>query len=320
MKIFVTGGAGFIASNLIDRLLAEGHSVVGYDNFSTGRLEFLAAALKNPKFELVKGDLLDPETMNAAIKGCDFAMHLAANADVRFGPDHPDKDLKINTIGTFNVLEAMRLNGVPKIVFSSTGSIYGEPEVFPTPETAPFPVQTSLYGASKLAGEGLIQAYCESFGMQGYIMRFTSILGHNYQHGHVLDFIKKLKANPKEITVLGDGQQRKSYTDVSDCLDAIMTVISHPQAQAKVNIFNLGTDEFCKVEQSLGWICARLGLDPEVKYTGGTRGWTGDSPMIWLDCTKLRALGWQPRYTIKEGIERTVDYLNTEGKWLLDLA
>ena len=177
MKCVVTGGAGFIGSNLVDRLLGDGHEVVVYDNFSTGVQEFLANAKKQENFKLVHGDILDLKTLIKTVAGCDFIFHLAANADVRFGTLHPDKDLKQNTIATFNVLEAMRLNGVQKIAFSSTGSVYGEATVTPTPENAPFPVQTSLYGASKLACEGLIQAYCERFGFQSLIFRFVSILG-----------------------------------------------------------------------------------------------------------------------------------------------
>src|SRR5436305_6331592 len=211
MRCLVTGAAGFIGSNLVDRLLSLGHEVTAFDNFATGQREFLADAMKSPKFRLVEGDLLDLPAVTKAFAGSDFVFHLAANADVRFGTQHPRKDLEQNTIATFNVLEAMRANGIRRIAFSSTGSIYGEPEVFPTPEACPFPVQTSLYGASKLAGEGMISAYCEAFGMQSYIFRFVSILGERYTHGHVFDFYKKLAANPNEIEVLGNGKQRKSY-------------------------------------------------------------------------------------------------------------
>ncbi|MEI6046640.1 MAG: NAD-dependent epimerase/dehydratase family protein [Chloroflexota bacterium] len=309
MRCFVTGGAGFIGSNLVDRLLAENHRVVAYDNFSTGQLSFLEQALKNPNFRLIRSNLHDFEVLKEVMQGSDFVFHLAANADVRGGINQPRKDLEVNTIGTFNVLEAMRQNKVPCIAFSSTGSIYGEPEVFPTPENAPFPVQTSLYGASKLAGEGLIEAFCEGFGIQSYIFRFVSILGERYTHGHVFDFYKKLRANPNEIEVLGNGKQRKSYMYIQDCLDAILTAIQHPQAQAQVNIFNLGTNEYCEVNNSLDWICARLGLNPVRHYTGGERGWIGDSPFIFLDCSKIRALGWQPKLTIRESVEYTLDYL-----------
>lgn len=319
MHFFVTGGAGFIGSNLVDRLLSEGHEVVAYDNLSTGfPQQFLEKAFLNPKFRLVEGNLLDQACLNQAMQEAEFVFHLAANADVRKGTEHPSKDLHNNTIATFNVLEAMRVTGVRRIAFSSTGSIYGEPEVFPTPETAPFPVQTSLYGASKLAGEGLIQAYCEGFGMQGYIFRFVSILGERYTHGHIFDFYKKLLANPTSIEILGNGQQRKSYLYVQDCIDAILTVIQHPSTQtARVNIFNLGTNEYCRVNDSLGWICAKLGLDPVREYSGGERGWIGDSPFIFLDCTKVNSLGWKPKLTIRQGVEKTLTYL-IEHKWLLE--
>ena len=211
----------------------------------------------------------------------------------------------------------LRANGCKRIAFSSTGSIYGEPEIFPTPEDCPFPIQTSLYGASKLAGEGLISAYCEAFGMQSYIFRFVSILGERYTHGHVFDFYKKLAANPNEIEVLGNGKQRKSYLYVQDCIDAILTAIDHPQAQAKINIFNLGSDEYCTVDESLGWICQRLGLNPIRHYTGGERGWVGDSPFIFLDCNRIRSLGWRPRLTIRQSVECTLDYL-MKNKRLFD--
>src|ERR1700686_577408 len=199
MKAMVTGAAGFIGSNLVDRLLAAGHEVTGFDNFSTGLHRFLEGARQSPCFRLVQGDLLDPDALIRAMAGCDFVFHLAAHADVRFGPDHPRKDLEQNTIGTSNVLEAMRATGARRIAFSSTGSVYGEPEVFPTPEDAPFPVQTSLYASSKVAGEGLISAYCTGFGFQGFIFRFVSILGEHYTHGHVVDFYNKLRSNPYQI-------------------------------------------------------------------------------------------------------------------------
>ena len=207
-KIFVTGAAGFIGSSLADRLLADGAAVVGWDNFSTGQRPFVAAALQHPHYRLIEGDNLDLPALTKAMAGCDFVFHLAANADVRFGTDHPGKDLQQNTVATYHVLEAMRANGIKRIGFSSTGSVYGESQVIPTPEDAPFPVQTSLYGASKVAGEGLIQAYCEGFGCEGYIFRFVSILGERYTHGHVFDFYRQLREHPDHLRVLGDGTQR----------------------------------------------------------------------------------------------------------------
>lgn len=315
MKAFVTGAAGFIGSNLADRLLAEGHEVVGLDNFSTGCAEFLERARPCPQFRLVEGDLLDFECLTRALAGCDFVFHLAANADVRFGPDHPRKDLEQNTVATSNVLEAMRASGIRKIVFASTGSVYGESEVIPTPETAPFPVQTSLYGASKLAAEGLISAYSAAFGFQAWIFRFVSILGERYTHGHVFDFYKQLLAHPNRLKVMGNGHQRKSYLYVQDCVSALLTAIA--KAGAPVNIFNLGADEHCEVNDSIRWISERLGLKPELEYSGGERGWVGDSPFIFLDCSRIRALGWQPQLTIREGIIRTLDFLE-QNRWVLE--
>jgi len=315
LRYLVTGAAGFIGSNLVDRLLEAGHDVVGFDNFSTGQRRFLAEASGQPRFALVEGDTLDQEALTAAMAGCDLVFHLAANADVRFGTEHPRKDLEQNTIATYTVLEAMRAAGVSRIAFSSTGSIYGEPGVFPTPEAAPFPVQTSLYGASKLAGEGLIQAYCEGFGFQGFIFRFVSILGERYSHGHVFDFYKALRANPSELRVLGDGRQRKSYLYVQDCIDAMLMVIE--KSADRVSVLNLGADHYCEVNDSIGWITSHLGLTPARHYTGGSRGWVGDSPFIFLDTTKVRAMGWAPRLTIQQGIIRTLDYLRA-NPWLLE--
>ena len=314
-RIFVTGAAGFIGSNLVDRLLAAGHAVTGFDNFSTGQRAFLDSALRHRTFRLVEADLLDVAALKAAIAGHDLVFHLAANADVRFGTQHPRKDLEQNTIATFHVLEAMRFGGVKRIAFSSTGSIYGEPTVFPTPETCPFPIQTSLYGASKLAGEGLVAAYCNGFGFQGYVFRFVSILGERYTHGHVFDFYQKLLSNPDEIEVLGNGRQRKSYLHVQDCIDAMLRVVE--RASEPFNIYNLGTDEHCTVDDSLSWICSRLGLSPRRRYTGGERGWIGDSPFIFLDAGKVRELGWRPKLTIREAIIRTLDYLQ-EHRWILE--
>src|SRR5688572_28948568 len=290
MPTVVTGCAGFIGSTLVDRLLANGHEVVGIDNFSTGQRNFVAAALNSPRFRLIE-------------------------ADVRFGADNPHKDLEQNTIATHSVLEAMRANGVKRIAFSSTGSIYGEASVIPTPEDAPFPVQTSLYGASKLAAEGMIAAYCESFNFQSWIFRFVSILGERYTHGHVFDFYKQLRDDPSNLRVLGNGKQRKSYLYVQDCVDAMLFAMN--SASARVNVFNLGVDSFIEVDESIRWISEAMGANPKIHYSGGDRGWIGDNPFIFLDTTKIRALGWKPKLTIKEGVVRTVDFLRA-NEWVLE--
>ncbi len=315
MKFIITGCAGFIGSSLVDRLLSMGHQVVGVDNFSSGQRRFLESALANKNFKLVEADLLDPEHLNSAFVGGDVVFHFAANADVRFGTDHPRRDLEQNTIATYNVLEAMRANGVKKILFSSTGLVYGEAKVIPTPEDGPFPIQTSLYGASKLAGEGLIAAYCEGFGFQSWIFRFVSILGERYTHGHVFDFYRKLKDDPTVLPVLGNGQQKKSYLYIQDCLDAMLLALE--KAKDKVNVLNLGVDGYCQVNDSIGWICESLKVKPAMQYSGGDRGWIGDNPFIFLETKRIQALGWKPKHTIREGVLKTVDFLQ-KNEWLFD--
>lgn len=313
-KVLVTGGAGFIGSNLVDALL-DRFDVVVYDNLSTGFESFLSKAKVRSGFRFVRGDILDLPTLTEAMRGCSLVFHLAANADVRFGTAHPGKDLEQNTIGTFNVLEAMRATEARRIAFSSTGSVYGIAKVIPTPEDAPFPIQTSLYGASKLAGEGLIHAYCEGFGFRGWIFRNVSILGERYTHGHVFDFYKKLLADPKQLTVLGDGSQKKSYLYVQDCISAMLCAIDN--AHDKVNVFNLGTEEYSAVTDSIRWMIEYMGVNPKVTYTGGDTGWVGDNPFIFLDTKKIRALGWKPRLTIKEAVIKTVSYLQVNQELLV---
>jgi len=315
VKIFISGGAGFIGSNLSDRLLKEGHEVTAFDNFSTGSVRFLEQARDFEKFSLVEGDLLDEDSLSRAVKDHEMVFHLAANADVRFGINHPKRDLEQNTIATFNILECMRQNGIKKIAFASTGSVYGESEVIPTPENAPFPIQTSLYASSKLAGEALISSYCEAFDFKSWIFRFVSILGERYTHGHVFDFYKKLEKDPDKLKVLGNGKQRKSYLYIQDCLDAINCALE--KANDKINIFNLGVDSYCEVNDSIEWICKELRVSPKIEYSGGERGWIGDNPFIFLDTKKINSLGWKPKFTIQEGILKTLRFLKL-NEWVLD--
>jgi UDP-glucose 4-epimerase len=322
--VFVTGAAGFIGSNLVDRLLADGVSVTGWDNLSTGLLRFLEGAQKHPKFRLVQGDNLDRAALTAAMKGCDFVFHLAANADVRDGWKHPEKDLQQNTIATFNVLEAMRANGIKGIGFSSTGSVYGEALVTPdrpTPENDAFPIQTSLYGASKTAGEGLIAAYAEGGQIdEAYIFRFVSILGERYTHGHVFDFYRQLVEHPDWLRVLGNGTQRKSYLYIQDCIDAILHVTTRGLARSArhhTEIYNLGTPEYVQVNDSIRFICGALGLKPRLDYTGGDRGWIGDNPFIFLDTKKIQSTGWKPKLAIEQGIVKTLRWLES-NRWVYD--
>jgi len=323
-NVFVTGAAGFIGSNLVERLLAAGVSVVGWDNLSTGQERFLAGALAHSDFRFVRGNNLDRSALATAMAGCDFVFHFAANADIKDGWSHPGKDLEQNTIATFNVLEAMRANGVRRIAFSSTGSVYGEALVTPdrpTPETDAFPIQTSLYAASKISGEGLISSYAEGGQLdEAYIFRFVSILGERYTHGHVFDFYKQLIEHPNRLRVLGNGKQRKSYLYVQDCVDAILHVTSRHTAQDSkhhTQVYNLGTPEYVEVNQSIGYICTELGLHPKIECTGGDRGWIGDNPFIFLDTAKIRATGWQPKLTIEQGIIRTLRWLEA-NRWVYE--
>jgi UDP-glucose 4-epimerase len=313
-KVFVTGACGFIGSNLVDRLLKDGYKVVGWDNRSTGRIEFLNDALNNPNFTLIEGDNLNVSALSESMIGCDVVFHLAANADVRFGLNHPSKDLNQNTIATFNVLQAMKERGIKKIIFSSTGSVYGESKKIPTPENDEFPIQTSLYGASKVACEALIQAYSEGYGFESYIFRFVSILGERYTHGHIFDFYKQLIEHPEYLNVLGDGTQRKSYLYVQDCVDAMLHVLSL-KPETKVNIYNLGTNEYVQVNDSVRFILEHLNLKPEIRYSGGNKGWIGDNPFIFLDTAKIRNTGWNAKLTIKQGVISTLTWLQ-KNQWV----
>ena len=296
----ITGGAGFIGSNLADRLSALGVEVVIVDDFRSGRREFLADALARTGVRLVEGDVLDLAVLEDALEGCDWVFHLQANADVRHGLEHPRRDLAQNTIATSRVLEAMRSRDVKRIAFASTGSVYGEPDVFPTPEDAPFPIQTSLYAASKLAGEGLVAAYACGYGFTGLIFRLVSILGERYTHGHVFDFYRALKRDPTLLRVLGDGRQEKSYLHVQDCLSAILIAVKRHREQPGAHVYNLGAGETVVVDDSIRIVTEHLSLTPRLEYTGGRRGWTGDSPLIKLDTTRIRQLGWTPRLTIEQ--------------------
>ena len=310
-RVCVTGGAGFIGSTLADRLRADGAEVVIVDDFRTGRREFVADLLEDPAVTLYEGDVLDESLLRRAFEGCDWVFHLQANADVRHGLERTRQDLEQNTIATATVLEAMRAQGVSKIGFSSTGSVYGEPDVFPTPENAPFPLQTSLYGASKLAGEGMIAAYAHGFGFTGLIFRFVSILGERYTHGHVFDFYCALKRDPGRLRVLGNGRQEKSYLYVQDCVSAILTAArKHESRPGEAAVYNLGRDETVVVDDSVALITEHMGLSPEIEHSGGTRGWAGDSPLIHLDCSRIEALGWNPTLTIRESIVRTLEWFD----------
>lgn len=312
-KILVTGCAGFIGSHLCEKLISLGYHVVGIDNFSTGKKKFIESLIGNKSFEFKKLDLLNDKKLHRYFKNVKLVFHLAANADVRNGFLHPKKDLEQNTLVTYNVLEAMRKQSIKKIIFASTGSIYGEPKKFPTKENYDFPIQTSLYGSSKLACEGLIQAYSSGFGFKSIIFRFVSIMGERYTHGHLFDFYKQLIKNKSKLRVLGNGHQKKSYLNVSDCIDAM--IMTMHRNMKNVQIYNLGTDRFITVKHSIKIMLRVLNLKPKIYYKGGKRGWIGDSPKIYLDTSKIRKIGWNTKKTIEESIKETIEYFNN-NRWL----
>jgi UDP-glucose 4-epimerase len=300
--VVVTGGAGFIGSHLVDALVARGARVRVIDDFSSGFREFL-----NPAADLCEASLLTPALFGRVFAGVTQVFHLAANADVRHGLQHPRRDVEQNLLATHNVLEAMREHGVSRIAFSSTGAVYGDATLLPTPEDAPFPTQTSLYGASKVAAEGLLSAYAHGYGFRADIFRFVSMLGPRYTHGHVFDFWRKLAADPTRLEVLGDGKQRKSYLHVADCVRAVLLGVE--REAGPVNVLNIGHSDWLTVVDSVSIICRALGLAPALSFSGGDRGWVGDSPKILLDTTRLRALGWAPSVALPDAIVETLQFL-----------
>jgi UDP-glucose 4-epimerase len=311
MRCFVTGGAGFIGSHLVDRLIEQGHSVTVFDNLSSGRQEFVKHHKKNKNFTLAQSDLLDLPSVLGAIPDHDIVFHLAANPDARLGLEQTDLDLKQETISTYNVLEAMRQQGVRKIVFSSSGTIYGETPVIPLPEDYGPVLPISLYGAGKVASEGLISAFCHTFGMQGWIFRFANIVGDRGTHGVIFDFINKLKRNPHELEVLGDGTQEKPYLHVEECIDGILFGLDH--SNERVNVFNLGCDSSTDVTTIAKMVITAMNLqDVRIRYTGGDRGWPGDVPQVRFNCDKINALGWRARHTSDEAVRMTVEALVRE--------
>lgn len=317
MKYIVTGAAGFIGSSVVDRLLELGHEVIGIDNFSTGKMSFLSSALKRNKFLLIDADLLYDLECYDSFNGADSVYHLAANADIRHGLASPEKDLQQNTFVTFNVLEAVRRYNVKKIVFSSTAAALGEPKSFPTPEDCSIPAQTSLYGASKMACEGLISAYSQGFGIQSYVFRFVSLLGPRYAHGHVFDFVEKLLGNPNVLEILGNGTQRKSYLHIDDCVNALMHICENIDPVNKYEVYHLGANDFCEVKQSAGWISDELGLEPQYIFGDGDRGWIGDNPFVFLDIQKALNTGWSPKHSIESSIRETANWLKN-NQWIFD--
>jgi UDP-glucose 4-epimerase len=313
LRYIVTGGAGFIGSNMVDRLLAKpDNQVTVIDNLSSGRREFLAEHENNDRFRFIEGDLLDLDLVKSSIPGHDLVFHIAANPDIRLGTTQTDTGLKNGVLATYNVLEAMREAGLKKIAFSSSSVIYGEAVTMPTPEHYGPLIPISLYGGGKLGAEALITAFVHSFDMQAWIFRFANIIGHRGTHGVIIDFVNKLRNNPKELEILGDGRQEKSYLLVDDCVDAMIFAVEH--ANEQVNIFNLGSTDQIVVRRIGELIVEEMGLsDVEFKFTGGTRGWAGDVRKMLLDTQKIRAMGWESKENSEGAVRQAIkDFLSME--------
>jgi UDP-glucose 4-epimerase len=309
VKIVVTGAAGFIATNLLPRLLGEGHEVHGIDNFFLGKREHIERSAGQPRFQFHEFDLLDRERLVTLFREIrpDRVWHLAANSDISFGTTYTDFDLKGGTLVTYNLLEAMRLSETRELIFSSSGAIYGEPAVLPTPEDyGPlFPI--SLYAASKIACETLITAFSANYGIRCWIFRFGNIVGGFPTHGVIHDFVLKLQRDPTRLDILGDGNQSKPYVHVEDCLDGMM--FGHAHAGEMVNCYNLAVPNWTSVNQIAEWTMREMGLDPAavtVARTGGSRGWPGDVPKVRLSTARMDALGWRPTMSSDEAVRRAI--------------
>ena len=306
MKILVTGAAGFIASNLIPRLLARGDEVYGVDNFFLGKRAYV---VKHDRFHFHEFDLLDLDRLVKLFESAepDLVWHLAANSDISYGTKYTDFDLKGGTLATYNILEGMRRTGAKEIVFSSSGAVYGEPEIMPTPENYGPILPISLYAASKVACEGLITAFTHNYDMRCWIFRFGNIVGPNPTHGVIHDFVLRLRENPRELTVLGDGTQSKPYVYVDDCIEGME--FGYRNAHDAMNYYNLAVDDQTSVTEIAEWTIEAMGIKRQsinVKYTGGPRGWKGDVAQVKLDTKRMRQLGWRPKLSSKESVKRTI--------------
>lgn len=315
-KILITGGAGFIGSNIALDLVKKKKEVVVYDNLSTGNKKNLKNIIKNKYFTFINADLLNKKKLNETLKNIDIVYHFAANADIQNTFKNPKVDFNQNILCTFNLLEAMRKNNVKKILFASSSAVYGEPKKIPTPENIKIPIQTSLYGAAKLSSEQLISAYCSGYNFKAVCFRFVSLVGPYYTHGHLIDFIKQLKLNKSKLLVLGDGLQRKSYLHILDAINAINLASKYHLNSKNIiaqnfNVYNIGNNSYIKLNVSINLIIKLMKLNPIIKYTGGKRGWKGDNPFVFLNTNKISKIGWMPKYTVEQAITKTV-------KWLID--
>jgi len=307
MNIFVTGGAGFIGSHIVDKLINEGNTVTVYDNLSSGRKQFIEQHLKSDNFSFIEADLLDLEKIDDGLKGHDVVFHIAANPDVRLGAQKPEIAKK-DILASYNLLDAMRKNDIKKIVFSSSSTIYGETPSFPLPEDYGPLLPISVYGAAKLAAEGLISSFCHTFDMQGWIFRFANVVGKRGTHGVIVDFINKLRKNPKELEILGDGKQQKPYLYIEDCVEAIL--FGYKNANEQINLFNIGCDTATEVTRIAEIVVEEMGFNNvKFTYTGGKRGWKGDVPKFQFDISKMKKLGWNASLNSDEAVRKTVKIL-----------
>lgn len=312
MKIFVTGGAGFIGSHLCQFLLNKGYEVTAYDNLLLGKEEFLSECKKSSKFKFIKADLLDLELLKKNIAGHDLVYHMAANSDISLGGQQTDIDLKLGTIVTYNVCEAMRVNDIKKIIFASTSAIYGEADIRPTKENYGPLLPISFYGSSKLACEALLTAFSHNYDFQVWIYRFANIVGPNTTHGAIHDFIKRLKKNSDQLEVLGNGTQKKSYLYVQDCIEGMH--YGFENSKQAVNLFNLASQGVTEVKFIAETVVKEMSLPAKIKFGTEDRGWKGDVPFTWLDGSLIAALGWKPKYDSNQSVVVAVQNILKSGE------
>ena len=313
MKILVTGGAGFIGSHLVDALMVKGYEVKVVDDLSAGSLENIKRWLDNERFEFIKGDLREPGVCSEAVKGVEAVFHLAANPEVRIGAQSPELLYETNVLLTYNLLEAMRRENVEYIIFTSSSTVYGDAKIIPTPEDYAPLEPISVYGGVKLAAEALISGYAHTFDIKSLVFRLANIIGERSNHGVIYDFINKLKANPEELEILGDGTQRKSYLHVSDTVEAMLYLFERFKEEGKIfDVYNLGSEDWITVKEIAEAVSKGMGLNPKFRFTGGVdggRGWKGDVKFMRLSIEKAKAKGWKPRMNSYQAVERTVKEL-----------
>lgn len=301
-RFFITGGAGFIGSHLVERLLEKTDATITvFDNFLTGTDKHLEKVRDNPRLTVIRGDIREPELLTRSIAGHDVVYHFASNADIAQAVVNPDIDFDNGTMLCRNVLEAMRKTGVRRIRFTSGSGVYGEIPPTPIPEDWPTMIPVSTYGAGKLAAEALISAYCFMFDFEGTVFRFANVVGPRQTHGVGYDFVRKLRANPEKLLILGDGSQSKPYIHVYDVLDAFELL--GRERNGPYEYFNVGTTDHITVREIADIVVRELSLsNVTYEYTGGPRGWKGDVPVYRLNTSKIRSRGWASRYSSEEAV------------------